>query len=301
VILGVLKKLNIDAGNADLHEHHFHIDFRTPDRVDITTPPKKLMANAESATPATLLADWVKQAQTDFEQETGEIAMLAFDTTAVPDAGVMVVAQAPRASASTKERVFGICLPFQYVAHGEQQHGGEGGISPARMAISYFKRYENLTFAESEYPDSVKDVRIVRQPTHGRVTYEPIEGSKEVFWRYTPQAGYEGQDRVDFVVQVKGQPVRLVYYMQVTKKNLDTTPDEEFCKQPLWKISLDAPDASSADLVAWQRSADLSALIARAGQSLTGFFDLDGTAVGNTIGEGPRNRGIRHEAFYGVN
>ena len=41
-----------------------------------------------------------------------------------------------------------------------------------------------------------------------------------------------------------------------------------------------------SDLASWQRAGELSALIANASQSLTGFSDLASTAVGETTGEG---------------
>ncbi len=179
--------------------------------------------------------------------------MLIFDSATLPDAHVMVVAQAPASRASTKERVLGICMPAIYIAPVEP-NGGVNGFSPARAAISYFERYERRTFTESEYPDTVKDIQVVRQPVHGRVAYEPLEGQKEVFWHYVPQTGYEGPDRVDLLVQIKGQPVRLVYYIQITKKNLDTTPGEVFCKRPSWKISNTAAASDTADLLALQRA-----------------------------------------------
>jgi hypothetical protein len=173
----------------------------------------------------------------------GEIAMVSFDTTALPDAQVMLVAQAPRPAESSKERVLGVCMPVGYIAPVDP-NGEENGFVPTNTAVSYFKRYEKQTFVESEYPDPIKDVKVTRQPTHGRVTAKPLPGNNEVDWLYLPDVGYEGPDRVDFVVQVKDQPVRLVYYIQVTKKNLDTTPGEVFCKKSLWKISLPTSGAT---------------------------------------------------------
>lgn len=45
-------------------------------------------------------------------------------------------------------------------------------------------------------------------------------------------------------------------------------------------------DLGADDYAAWQRSFNLSALLATASKSLTGFVDLRGSAVGNTVGEG---------------
>jgi len=292
LILGVLQKLSIDAGNANDHEHHFHIDFRTPDRVAITKQPKLLTTNTESGISMTVSTDFVEQARQEFEQETGEIAMVTFDTTALPHAQVTMVAQAPQASKGSKERVLGVCVPIEYLATGRTQQYLEGGLSPETTAVSYFEQYENRTITESEYPKTIKDTQVTRQPTHGTVsvTYQIISGESRVFWRYTPEVGFTGKDRVDFSVQVKGQSVRLVYYMEVTKKHIDSTPGDAFCKGvSRWKISqtdVDSPAPSANTLTVWQRSSELSALLADASQHLS-FADLPGSSVGQTTGTGP--------------
>ena len=60
-----------------------------------------------------------------------------------------------------------------------------------------------------------------------------------------------------------------------------------FCPKIIRRISWDSsPDANASDLAAWQRAGELSALIADASQSLTGFSDLASTALGQTTGTG---------------
>jgi Matrixin len=60
---------------------------------------------------------------------------------------------------------------------------------------------------------------------------------------------------------------------------------EVFVKLHLPRRSSDA-GGDLIQLAAWQRSAQLSALIASAQQTLTGFTDLPATALGQTVGEG---------------
>jgi Matrixin len=60
---------------------------------------------------------------------------------------------------------------------------------------------------------------------------------------------------------------------------------EVFVKFHLPRRSSDA-GGDLIQLAAWQRSAQLSALIASAQQTLTGFTDLPATALGQTVGEG---------------
>lgn len=214
--------------------------------------------------------------------------MLAFDTNALPESPVVMVAQAASSNARSAERVMGICLPVEYLPQGRNQQYVEGDLDAVGTAISYFKRYERRAFVVAVYPNPVRDIQVVLRPKHGTVAvaHETIGGEPRVFWRYTPQPGYEGQDRVDLSVQVKGQPVRLVYFMQVTKKNLDTTPGEVFCKRPNWKISQSGFDSSRQDYAVWLRSSELSTLLATASRSFTSSTDLAGSSVGQTTGEG---------------
>ena len=133
-------------------------------------------------------------------------------------------------------------------------------------------------------------------PRHGSL-------SKDRTYRYVPSTGYVGTDRVVF--SVKGisptaeNPVefKLIYFIKVRPAaQLDIYGDKPtlkpVCRETHWRISsgyLESEIASrniQTALSAWRKVATLSALIASAQQTLTGFTDLPSTALGQTIGEG---------------
>ena len=155
------------------------------------------------------------------------------------EAQFVVMARAPESGKALKERVMGICLPVSYRASDTEPGIGMGADFPQVGAKDYFGLYEKR---QMPLPDGVEDVQVIYTPKHGSV--EPYKRPWDEFmgWRYVPNPGYEGQDRVEYRVNVDGQPVRLVYFIHVTKKNLDAVPSHDICKQNPWKISL--PDSS---------------------------------------------------------
>ena len=103
-----------------------------------------------------------------------------------------------------------------------------------------------------------------------------------------PNKDYEGLDEFEFKVSVKDKELRILYQVKVYGEG-DSPKYENLCesKKWFWKISQSGePDALTGGLATWQRSADLSALIASAQQSVAGFTELPGTALGETVGEG---------------
>jgi hypothetical protein len=142
--------------------------------------------------------------------------------------------------------------------------------------------------------DFNKDIKIevLQYPKHGKIgNVQP--GSGEYGYRLTERNAehlptYRGWDKVVYAVEVKGQRYKVVI-------DLLSIPDGEvrggqMCE---WRPRLKSgwavgamPDISSTDYAAWQRSATLSALIASAQSTLTGFTDLPATALGQTTGEG---------------
>lgn len=143
-------------------------------------------------------------------------------------------------------------------------------------------------------------VSVLRAPAFGSLE----DAKQNINLLVTPNTGYLGKDRVDVLVEGEddlGRPLALTlrYYLTVLNKteeqriyNSKDLPFKELCGKShnRWRIS--ALDESSFiawskdDLFAWQRSANLSALIANAQQTLTGFTDLPATALGQTTGEG---------------
>ena len=93
-------------------------------------------------------------------------------------------------------------------------------------------------------------------------------------------------------VENKGVAVFVHYYIEVVGDHPTTYYGGDgqrlphFCKRETWKISQSDFNSGSQDYAAWLRSSELSTLLANASQSVAGFQDLAGSAVGNTAGEG---------------
>jgi Bacterial Ig domain/Bacterial cadherin-like domain/Matrixin len=210
--------------------------------------------------------------------------MMTLNDLNLPSQTVAVVSRADAPASSTVTRVMGICQPVQYLPSGELPGPGEGGSLPNHWARDYFQMYEGRAV---ELPP-LRSVEIVRQPKHGKVVIAKNSADTELM-QYIPDADYLGQDRIEYRVNIDGQPVRLVYFVHVTKKYLDDTPVTYFCRDNTWKISDDGlnPDSSFAsDYGAWLRLARLAAVIGDASSVLSGFQSLDGAALGETTGLG---------------
>ena len=143
-------------------------------------------------------------------------------------------------------------------------------------------------------------VSILRAPAHANLG----DAKQNINLPVTPNSNFLGKDRADVLVEGKddlGRPFALTlrYYLTVLNKAEEQRiygskdlPFKELCgkNHNRWRISelsesIFAEQAESY-LTAWQRSANLSALIANAQQSVSGFTDLPSTALGQTTGEG---------------
>jgi hypothetical protein len=165
--------------------------------------------------------------------------MFALDNFDEPPHAVVVVARADAKTLSDKERVMGVCFPVQYLAPGEQPGPGEGGCSPNQWASTYFFAYERR---ETTSPP-LTSVEIIAQPKHGKVVFGRNSPGDELL-QYIPNAGYVGQDRVIYRVSVEGLPVKLIYFIHVTKKNLEDSDTSLFCRANTWKISDSSPQTT---------------------------------------------------------
>ena len=105
---------------------------------------------------------------------------------------------------------------------------------------------------------------------------------------YEAQDMYVGKDKVTFMTELAGREIKVVHYIRATDKTVEIDNFQKIYKKyrPLRTWPMQGALESGENLVAWQRSANLSALIAEAQQSLTGFTDLPATALGQTTGAG---------------
>ena len=126
----------------------------------------------------------------------------------------------------------GVCSLVPYLSPGEMPGPGAGGDLPNHWARDYFRNYEKR---DVQLP-SRADVTVVEHPKHGKVVLGTNSANLQLM-QYIPDAGYVGSDRIVYSVPVERRPVKLIYFVHVTKANLDDTPVTRFCKENTWKIS----------------------------------------------------------------
>jgi hypothetical protein len=132
-----------------------------------------------------------------------------------------------------KRRAIGICVPWDYIPVGSKVADVVGAIGPNYEAAGYFTLYEKR---EVDLPN-ISSVKLTVKPKHGvaRPYKHPTSGIDG--WRYLPNKGFTGNDRVQFVVEVEGKPVYVNYFFKVTKLNIEDGSAEGLCKTFVWKIS----------------------------------------------------------------
>ena len=159
-------------------------------------------------------------------------------------------------------------------------------IYPIFSAGSYFFNYHKGLFKDNSLEGA--KVRLLVPPKHGTLENRDLSNDlKEDRSRYNylPQAGFEGTDRFVMEVEKSGIKLRIYYVMKALD---DVEAVAGYCPKERWKISQSDFNPGSQDYAAWKRASQLSTLLATASQSLVGFQDLPGTAVGET---GSRARG----------
>ena len=205
--------------------------------------------------------------------------------------GVLLTAITPEADAASSRHAVGWCQVAQKDL--------EFSLSPGLIAQDYIFKYQrnNLKFKSldlAQFSQNAK-VTLLSQPKLGTIA------RTEYNWQYQPakfnkDGTYVGTDRFVMKVEYKGISIFVHYYIEVIGNDPSTYIGSDgeryahdYCKRELWNISQspsDSANVSAIDLAAWQRSSDLSALIANASQSLTSFTDLPSTALGETTGHG---------------
>ena len=239
LIRAVVGALGIAVGTSDGHENHFHVDFRTPERVPITPASQNLLTEAVAETEGQItgltindVSSFIAQTQAELGLEQGDLTMLAFDIPDVPHlyAGALVAqSNEARKRLENSERAIGVC----FGAHNPP--GGEyaTALSPQSAARAYFGLFEKK---EVDDPP-LSNVELLVQPKNGKVVYSKYEDGL-LHPTYIPSAGYFGDERIVFQVNVEGKSVRVVYVLKVTKHLTGgQLTNEYFCKRDFWKIS----------------------------------------------------------------
>ena len=192
---------------------------------------------------------------------------------------------------------------------GEIIRENSASLDPGEIARHLFKhRYETdskgVDLFESmtvhEESDDGNKTSILERPKHGTLIKfvdklgvdrrgQPYATSySKNNYEYVPAKGFTGTDRVSFITELAGHRIKSVTYIKVTNLSVTVDSAQKILKSYCPNYSqLLSQKCGSDDLPAWQRAANLSALIASAQQTLTGFADLPSTAVGETTGRGP--------------
>ena len=298
------------------------LNKRTPK--EIQTLPKLLLGSDVSQVSAS--GEALTQLETEFGLDAKGLDMIFLalpDATpqAVYQAPVAVAVTAPARSSGTSVRKleYGVCnITYANLSDSSQAErdalaASPNGMGPKGEAFAVWsrKRYQEFFGIDrgqakdfdwlAKWEKSLK-VSVLRAPAHGKLTQ--VDQDSEML--ITPDVDYIGKDRVDLLVTGKddlGRPFALTlrYYINVVGRefgpglNAIKHPDsKELCGtvKNRWRISgVDSEGAAyvtldAGNFTAWLQSAQLSALLASASQSLTAYQNLSGTAVGETVGEG---------------
>ena len=211
----------------------------------------------------------MSEAVKQIETENGDIPMeaIALDSSSLPQ--IVIVAKANAAlNMASVQKVYGFCKSINAL-HPYFQNDGENAVDPvgALMGGIYYTSDKSYT----QYEKSAI-VTLSKQGDHGKVAFGKNYDGTYSEWFYTPDAGFKGKDRVAFEVKLGGRSFRLEYFLHVVElgRNRDMKLVQACEKRPYWKISqYDTP--SIEDPATWLRSAQLSALLSNASQSLTDF------------------------------
>jgi Matrixin len=164
-------------------------------------------------------------------------------------------------------------------------------------------------------PSTAMSVQVLKGPSHGAAVLksgstgfavlgrsqfpnEQIRFESNAHYTYESNRGFQGGDQIIFLVTLNNTQFRVKVNLVVRPGGFDNLRENDCEYFEMTKVSLATSTAeylfdelsneetSILNLEQWQRSATLSALIASAQQTLTGFTDLPATALGQTIGEG---------------
>jgi hypothetical protein len=174
-------------------------------------------------------------------------------------------------------KILGVCKTIDF----EENKEIDSRISFIADANEYMYKNEG----KSNFFGDTANVKaiVLKKPKHGTIKY--VNGLPDI---YSTKNNYTGKD--SFVIQVEkdGTRVNINYFILIDyPANLKYISCQELPKGSTgtWKISQSPADLGNIDPATWLQTAQLSSLLASANQSLTGFQNLAGSAVGNTVGE----------------
>jgi hypothetical protein len=276
-----LDALNIPADPMDNHHHHYHVDINAPALRPIEPQNNLTVAYADSdgssiTTPSAIDASSsIQDMALDLVKEWGlsENDMNMYfpvDLESTQPPMVMVAA----ADNKVSEKVVGVVGACAIADN-------SGSFSFGSMAQGYLV-WRGKTLQEVDVSKvKIKIVSIVRQPEHGRLFIDDTDQYGSGF--YYPDKGFIGKDRVEAIVSVGSDLVRVVYYFAVQSKavdNLTRSEEKKLCPKYSWIIS--GTSAKDSGLSTW----DDKFVAMFPGFGKAGFASLDGAILAQTIGTG---------------
>ena len=276
----------IPVGPSNDHEHHFHIDFKTPSRVGIIAQPQNLTSR-QTAVADVSLEQLAKDISSELQVNKGLISMLiSLPVDYYESQASMLVADAASATAFTSiaPRNIGVCFGVNANLSGLQNSFSR--FDPSLDATRYLAQVEKLSISERA------DISVALEsgPRHGAVHPEQNpDGSTR--YEYAPNAGFVGDERIVYRVSIDGTVVRVVYLLKVSRTAVDNISHALLCRKTgvVWKISQapqnflsDGRQPIGADIEAWTRSAAWSQVVAHPPGVILKVGDIFGAAVGET-------------------
>lgn len=258
---------SFNSSLAPLSLHHFHIYFKPP-------APEAIAAarnlSAESS------------GDLQFSSGMGQTSAQFYQDIHGGDQSIELLAKAQLPKA---DMVLRLCRAFEDGAR----------VDPGQDAKDIFVKWRvssplNLTWQKEWHTHSVISVSMVEKPSFGtyKVTGDDSRGDN-LYTYIPPSPEFTGKDRFSFLVKLSnGKSVLMRYQME------PGIMDHSFYNQGcVFATRLGQTQLSSSELKglvsdpsSWLRSSQLSALLATASESFAGFSDLQGSAVGTTVGEG---------------
>ncbi len=225
---------------------------------------------------------------TDFDVQPGEIDMLFIDAIDnLPNQSPPVLVAASTMAAQPVNKLYGamgVCYPVPNIK------GAISSFDPSNAAESVFAIKENSLY-ESDYAAFVEFLKtsiidVLQPPLHGElIRYtekdDPRYGGRNSY-KYTPNAGYKGTDKAEFLVTLGEHKVKVIYFIKVIDTEMTTYNHEaiyrKYCPKPTeWLIS---SEQGGSPLLS--QFLDFSGLFGKVDLS---FADLPGTALAQTTGQ----------------
>ena len=305
----VLSKLGVPLGASRIapgaqgaHQHHFHITMAVPPRRDL---PKNLLANTLAEEQSNMI-DMTPEALPEVAQLWAQANVPGISQPANDWIGDNPVRRknmesavlGPNAAQDLQYRKVQysdsgpLKIPTlkheRYVDYAPRPDG-TGRQVPHEQLLSLASEscaiLDMLAGKAGAWGPECKITQILQKPS-GKLVPDTNPGARQGDFLYTPSRA--GVHTARFILENgAGRKVDVTVKIRAT---LDLPEEGGSYTNPEESVLM--AELGTSDLAAWQRSANLSALITSAQQTLTGFTDLPATALARIFHATPRYRPI---------